>query len=122
GTANGEVRVTVKNEVLFDFDSAALRSASRDRLSEMAKVFTNYGDTTLYVEGHTDSIGSASYNKQLSQRRADSVADYLEGLGVKAGRINTFGYGKSQPRATNSTAAGRQLNRRVEIHVRANPA
>jgi outer membrane protein OmpA-like peptidoglycan-associated protein len=61
-----------------------------------------------------------AYNKRLSLRRADSVANYLEELGVKGSRINTFGYGKSQPRATNSTAEGRQLNRRVEIHVRAN--
>ena len=119
-TAPDEVKVTVKNEVLFDFNSSALRPASRESLRDMANVFQNYPNTTLYVEGHTDSIGSASYNKRLSLRRADSVANYLEELGVKGSRINTYGFGKSQPRATNSTAAGRQLNRRVEIHVRAN--
>src|SRR5712692_9922152 len=119
-TAPDELKVTVKNEVLFDFNSADLRSASRESLREMANVFQSYPDTTLYVEGHTDSIGSAAYNKRLSLRRADSVANYLEGLGVRGSRINSFGYGKSQPRATNSTAEGRQLNRRVEIHVRAN--
>jgi outer membrane protein OmpA-like peptidoglycan-associated protein len=119
-TAPDELKVTVKNDVLFDFNSAGLRSASRDSLREMAKVFDNYPNTTLYVEGHTDSIGTASYNKRLSDRRADSVATYLEDLGVKGARINTYGYGESQPRATNSTAAGRQLNRRVEIHIRAN--
>ncbi|HEY8134197.1 MAG TPA: OmpA family protein [Thermoanaerobaculia bacterium] len=119
-TAPDEVKVTVKNEVLFDFNSSALRPASRESLREMANVFQNYPNTTLYVEGHTDSIGTASYNKRLSLRRADSVANYLEEIGVKGGRINTYGYGESQPRATNSTAAGRQLNRRVEIHVRAN--
>ncbi|HYS55092.1 MAG TPA: OmpA family protein [Thermoanaerobaculia bacterium] len=119
-TAPDEVRVTVKNEVLFDFNSSELRSASRASLRDMSDVFQKYPDTTLYVEGHTDSIGSASYNKRLSLRRADSVANYLEELGVKGGRVNTYGFGKSQPRATNSTAAGRQLNRRVEIHVRAN--
>ncbi len=119
-TAPDELKVTVKNEVLFDFNSADLRSASRESLREMANVFQSYPDTTLYVEGHTDSIGSAAYNKRLSLRRADSVANYLEGLGVRGSRINSFGYGKSQTRATNSTAEGRQLNRRVEIHVRAN--
>ena len=119
-TAPDELKVTVKNEVLFDFNSANLRSASRDSLREMAKVFDNYPNTTLYVEGHTDSIGTAAYNKRLSDRRADSVATYLEDLGVKGNRINTYGYGESQPRATNNTAAGRQLNRRVEIHIRAN--
>jgi len=86
----------------------------------MADVFQKYPDTTLSVQGHTDSIGSAAYNQRLSERRADSVAGYLQDLGVRSSRIQTIGYGKSQPRATNSTAAGRQLNRRVEIHVRAN--
>jgi len=119
-TAPDEVKVTVKNEVLFDFNSSALRSASRESLREMAKVFDNYPNTTLYVEGHTDSIGTASYNKRLSLRRADSVANYLEEIGVKGGRINTYGYGESEPRTTNRTATGRQLNRRVEIHIRAN--
>src|SRR5436305_10846516 len=119
-TAPDELNVTVRNEVLFDFNSSALRSASRDSLREMANVFEKYPNTTIEVAGHTDSIGSASYNQRLSERRAGSVANYLEGLGVRSSRIDAIGYGKSQPRATNSTAAGRQLNRRVEIHVRAN--
>jgi outer membrane protein OmpA-like peptidoglycan-associated protein len=119
-TAPDEVKVTVKNDVLFDFNSSALRSASRDSIQQMANVFRSYPNTTLYVEGHTDSIGTASYNKALSLRRADSVANYLEQVGVQGGRINTYGYGESQPRSTNSTASGRQLNRRVEIHIRAN--
>jgi len=116
----GELKVTVKNEVLFDFDSSALRSASRQSLRDMAGVFEKYPNTTLSVEGHTDSIGSAAYNRRLSVRRADSVARDLETLGVSSSRIEPIGYGESQPRATNSTAEGRQLNRRVEIHVRAN--
>ena|SRR5438132_10578880 len=119
-TAPGELNVSVQNEVLFDFNSSALRSSSRTSLQQMAEVFQKYPDTTLSVQGHTDSIGSAAYNKRLSERRADSVAGYLQDLGVRSSRIQTIGYGKSQPRATNSTAAGRQLNRRVEIHVRAN--
>jgi len=119
-TAPGELNVRVQNEVLFDFNSAELRSSSRDALRQMADVFQKYPDTTLSVQGHTDSIGSAAYNKTLSRRRASSVANYLEDLGVRSSRIETIGYGKSQPRATNSTAAGRQLNRRVEIHVLAN--
>lgn len=117
-----ELKVTVKNEVLFDFDSSALRSSSRSSLREMADVFDKYPDTTIRVEGHTDSIGSAAYNERLSERRADSVARYLEGMGVRSSRIDAIGYGKSQPRASNSTARGRQLNRRVEIHIKANAA
>ena len=121
-TADNELNVTVKNEVLFDFNSSALRSTSRDTLREMANVFEKYPNTSIEVAGHTDSIGSAAYNQRLSERRAGSVATYLENLGVRSSRIDAVGYGKSEPRATNSTAAGRQLNRRVEIHVRANAA
>jgi len=121
-TAPDELKVTVRNEVLFDFNSAGLRTASRESLREMADVFQKYPNTTISVQGHTDSIGSAAYNKRLSNRRADSVASYLENLGVRGGRVETIGYGESQPRATNSTAEGRQLNRRVEIKIRANEA
>jgi len=119
-TSPDELAVTVQNEVLFDFNSAGLRSASRDSLRQMANVFQQYPNTTLSIQGHTDSIGSSSYNHRLSVRRADAVAYYLESLGVNSGRLETLGFGESQPRATNSTASGRQANRRVEIHVRAN--
>ena len=119
-TSPNELDVRVQNEVLFDFNSAALRPESRDALRQMAGVFQQYPNTTLQVEGFTDSIGTASYNQRLSVRRADSVADYLETLGVSGGRLQTLGFGESQPVSTNSTAAGRQQNRRVEIHVRAN--
>lgn len=121
-TADNELNVTVRNDVLFDFNSASLRSSSRDALREMANVFEKYPDTTLKVEGFTDSIGTASYNERLSERRANSVANYLGNLGIRGSRIDTIGYGESRPRATNSTASGRQLNRRVEIHVIANNA
>ncbi|HSP17366.1 MAG TPA: OmpA family protein [Thermoanaerobaculia bacterium] len=120
--SDDELKVTVKNEVLFDFDSAALRGASKSSLREMADVFQKYPDTTIRVEGHTDSIGTAAYNKRLSERRAGSVGTYLESLGVRSSRIDEIGYGESQPRASNSTASGRQLNRRVEIHIKANAA
>ncbi len=119
-TAPDELNVTVRNEVLFDFNSAALRSASRSSLREMANVFEKYPNTTIEVAGHTDSIGTNAYNQRLSERRAGSVASYLEDLGVRSSRIDAVGYGESQPRSTNSTANGRQLNRRVEIHIRAN--
>jgi outer membrane protein OmpA-like peptidoglycan-associated protein len=119
-TAPGELNVSVQNEVLFDFNSAALRPSARESLRQMSEVFQKYPDTTLVIEGHTDSIGSVAYNKRLSVRRADSVADYLDTLGIRSSRMETLGFGKSRPVATNSTAEGRQQNRRVEIHVRAN--
>ena len=73
-TANDELNVVVKNDVLFDFNSSALRSTSRTALHEMASVFEKYANTTISVQGHTDSVGTASYNERLSQRRANSVA------------------------------------------------
>lgn len=117
-----ELKVTVRNEVLFDYNSTALRPASRSALQEMADVFQNYPDTTIVVEGHADSTGSAAYNERLSERRAASVERYLRNLGVRNSRIDAIGYGESQPRASNRTARGRQLNRRVEINIRANAA
>lgn len=119
-TAEDELNVVVRNEVLFDYDSSALRSASRSSLEEMADVFRSYPDTTIVVEGHTDSVGSDSYNYGLSQRRANSVAGYLEALGVESYRLDRIALGESQPRASNETAEGRQLNRRVELQIRAN--
>lgn len=121
-TDEDELRVTMRNEILFDFDSSALRSSSRDELREMASVFNRYDDTTIVVQGHTDSTGSAAYNQRLSERRANSVTGYLETLGVRGSRIDAIGYGESRPKATNSSASGRQQNRRVEIYVRANEA
>src|SRR6266850_1726532 len=119
-TAPDELNVTVRNEVLFDFNSAGLRSVSRDSLREMAGVFEKYPNTTIQVQGYTDSIGTNAYNQRLSERRAESVSNYLQQLGVRGSRLDAIGYGEAQPRATNGTANGRQLNRRVEIHIRAN--
>ncbi|HVT46003.1 MAG TPA: OmpA family protein [Thermoanaerobaculia bacterium] len=118
-TDDDELNVIVRNEVLFDFDSSALRSASRDTLREMAGVFSRYADTRISIEGHTDSVGTNAYNNRLSERRAGSVSGYLRGLGVDSYRLDTIGYGESQPRASNASASGRQINRRVEIRVKA---
>ena len=119
-TDEDELKVTVRNEILFDFDSSALRSSSRDELREMADVFNKYNDTTIVVAGHTDSRGSASYNQRLSERRASAVSNYLEDLGIRGSRLDAVGYGESRPKSTNDTSAGRQRNRRVELYVRAN--
>lgn len=121
-TDDDELRVTVRNEILFDFDSSALRSSSRDELREMAEVFNKYRDTTIAVNGHTDSKGTTTYNQRLSQRRANAVSNYLDDLGISGSRIDASGYGESQPKSSNSSASGRQQNRRVEIFVRANNA
>jgi len=119
-TDDDELNVVVKNEILFDYNSSSLRSGSKSTIREMSDVFERYGDTTIAIEGHTDSVGSASYNERLSARRAGSVSSYLRNLGVDSGRLDTIAQGESDPRASNSTASGRQLNRRVEIRIRAN--
>ena len=119
---NDELKVSVRNEVLFATNSTALRSASRESLREMAEVFQKYPDTTIVVEGHADSTGAATHNQRLSERRASSVTGYLENLGVRGSRIDAVGFGESEPRSSNATASGRQMNRRVEIHIRANAA
>lgn len=119
-TDEDELKVTLRNEILFDYNSAGLRSASRDELREMAEVFNRYNDTTIVVAGHTDSVGSASYNERLSERRASAVSNYLEDIGVRSSRLDSRGYGESRAKASNKTANGRQQNRRVELYVRAN--
>jgi outer membrane protein OmpA-like peptidoglycan-associated protein len=119
-TDEDELKVTVRNEILFDFDSAGLRSSSRDELREMAEVFNRYDDTTIVVAGHTDSTGTAAYNQRLSERRASAVSNYLEDLGVRGSRLDAYGYGESKPKSSNESASGRQRNRRVELYVRAN--
>ncbi len=120
-TADNELDVALRNDVLFDVDSASLRSESQATLRDMATVFNRYNDTTINVEGFTDSTGTADHNMGLSQRRADSVRDYLSREGVSSSRISARGFGETNPKASNETPDGRQLNRRVEIHVLGNP-
>lgn len=117
--SEGEIQLTLKNDVLFDFDSDALRPASRTVLSELADNFRRYPGNVLIVSGHTDEVGSESYNQRLSERRAANVADYLIERGVPASAITVYGFGETRPKATNATPEGRQLNRRVEINIRA---
>ncbi len=118
-TADNELNVVLRNEVLFDTASSSLRGASRNTLRDVASVFNRYNDTTIVVEGHADSSGEDSYNQNLSEQRAGAVRDYLTQEGVSRSRIEARGYGESRPRASNNTPDGRQQNRRVELHVRA---
>ena len=117
--SEGEINVRLANNILFDTDSSNLRSASRTTLNELARNFAQYPDNVITVEGHTDSTGTDQYNQRLSERRASSVADYLIDSGVPSSAITVFGYGELRPASTNDTVEGRQLNRRVEIHIRA---
>ncbi len=114
---NENLKITMNSEVSFDFNSAALKPAFRPTLDKVADILMRYPRTTIRIIGHTDNIGSAAYNQMLSERRARSVADYLIARGVDARRIITEGRGEMEPRASNATEAGRQLNRRVEMLI-----
>lgn len=99
----------------FDFNSAKLKPAGEARVDEVVRALKGDPHLHVRVEGHTDSVGSDAYNMRLSERRANSVRDYMVAQGIESGRIATEGYGESKPEASNKTAEGRARNRRVEI-------
>lgn len=101
--------------MLFDFDSAVIKPEAETALEEAAKVAKTHSDLKVEIQGHTDSIGSAEYNMNLSERRAQAVKDYLTAAGVDASRMKIVGYGMTMPVATNDTEANRARNRRVEF-------
>ena len=107
------------SDVLFDTGQATLKPGAREKLSKLAGILLAYpGAYRIEIEGHTDSVGSEASNLRLSQGRADSVHDYLLHSGLKPDRMMTArGFGESTPVASNDTAAGRQVNRRVEIII-----
>jgi outer membrane protein OmpA-like peptidoglycan-associated protein len=117
--SEGEIAVNLTNDILFDFNSSSLRTESRQTLRDLAANFRNYPDEQVTVEGHTDLVGTPSYNQTLSDQRASSVSSFLIDEGVPSSRITSIGYGETRPKASNDTPEGRQVNRRVEIHIRA---
>jgi outer membrane protein OmpA-like peptidoglycan-associated protein len=110
-----EIILNMPGDVTFDVDSAALRPAFFDVLDSVALVLEEYDRTVLVVDGHTDSTGSDAYNRALSVRRANTVAEYLVNRGIRPVRIEAYGYGEQYPVASNENEAGRRLNRRVEL-------
>jgi outer membrane protein OmpA-like peptidoglycan-associated protein len=114
---NDVVRVTMTNQTAFETDSATIKPGFQSTMDKLADVVVRYGKTTLVVVGHTDNVGTAGYNQRLSERRANSVAQYLESHRVNAMRLAIAGKGESEPVQPNSTESGRQANRRVEIYL-----
>ncbi len=114
------IRVVFDTGLLFTTGSSTLTSTSRDNIEQLAIILNKYEDTNIVIEGHTDSIDSDYNNQVLSEKRAESVASLLRAYGVSSGRISTVGYGETRPVASNATAAGRKLNRRVEVLIYAN--
>jgi len=112
--------VKFNSAILFDTDKSALKPQSKTDLTEFANVLKEYKDTDLVIEGHTDSTGKKDHNKKLSVNRADAVINFLEAAGVARSRLTGKGLADEQPVADNSTAEGRQANRRVQIQIAAN--
>ncbi len=101
----------------FDFDKSTLRPEAVTKLEHAVQVLADYPTVKLSIEGHTDSVGSDSYNQGLSERRAHAVMDYLTSHGVDASRLTATGYGEGKPTASNDTEEGRAQNRRVDLVV-----
>ncbi|WP_215226039.1 OmpA family protein [Echinicola shivajiensis] len=113
------IQLTFDSGILFGFDSYQLTPSAQENVMKLAKILSEYPDTNIMINGHTDSKGSDQYNQELSEKRASSVANYLKMQGVTNFRLTTVGHGESMPIATNDTDAGRAQNRRVEVAITA---
>jgi OOP family OmpA-OmpF porin len=105
-------------QVLFDFDSAEIHAEGRALLDSLVDRAIECSELRITVTGHSDSVGEAAYNRDLSLRRAEAVVDYLVSQGVDGTHLSAKGYGETQPRASNDTEEGRARNRRIEFRVR----
>jgi OOP family OmpA-OmpF porin len=109
-----EEQVSVQLDIQFEIEKADIQPQFHRQLKEVADFLITYANTSAVIEGHTDNVGEADYNKDLSQRRAESVRDYLiDNFGIDPNRLTARGYGEEKPVASNDTARGRAQNRRV---------
>lgn len=108
-------KVTITLNVQFDTNKAIVKDKYRDDIKRVADFMKEFPDTTAAIEGHTDNIASETYNQKLSEKRANSVRQYIiDKFGIDGSRLTAAGYGESKPVASNDTEEGRQKNRRVE--------
>jgi outer membrane protein OmpA-like peptidoglycan-associated protein len=103
--------------ILFDTGKASLKTESVSVFVDIIRILNEYPNANFTVEGHTDSVGSEKLNQSLSEKRANSVRDFLVQEGIGAARLTAIGYGEAKPIASNNTRAGRTQNRRVEINL-----
>jgi outer membrane protein OmpA-like peptidoglycan-associated protein len=113
--SEGQILVGMTGATAFEVDSDRIQPGFYSTMDKIAAVVNKYGETRLDIAGFTDNTGSASYNQQLSERRATSVEGYLLDSNVYPARLSSRGYGEGRPIASNSTDQGRRLNRRVDI-------
>ena len=116
------IQVTFDSGLLFDFDSDVVRPEARTNLRNLAASLDKYPGSDLLIAGHTDSVGTDSYNLGLSERRADAAVTYLAAQGVDRARMRARGLGETEPVMPNDTEAGRSKNRRVEVAIYASEA
>ncbi len=106
--------------VFFATNQSSITTNSKLSLDKLVKIFNQYPETNILIEGHTDNVGTAPYNLSLSQRRADAVGDFLKANGIPSGRLTIKWYGETQPKVDNLSEANRASNRRVEFAITAN--
>lgn len=116
-----EQTITANLQILFPVDKSEIISSEAQKLDELANVFSKYPENIVAIEGHTDSDGSEEYNQKLSERRAESVENYLRGKQMNIASLSSAGYGESRPITSNSTASGKATNRRVELKISVDP-
>ena len=116
-SSDNALLVSMTSSTGFDTNSTVLKSGYLPTLNKISSVLNQYGKTTVTVIGHTDSVGTHEYNQNLSEKRAQSVLNYFASQNVNPLRLEAYGRGETEPRADNSTEAGRQLNRRVELWI-----
>ena len=116
------IQVTFESGLLYDFDSDVVLPAAQANLRELAASLDKYPGSDVLIVGHTDALGTTSYNQSLSERRASAASAYLASQGVARNRVATRGLGETEPVAGNDTEAGRQRNRRVEVAIYASEA
>ncbi len=112
--------VEFNSKILFEPDQSELSLSAKKNLDELVNVFKDYPDNYLEIHGHTDNKGTDNYNQLLSEKRATSVASYLEGKGINDNRISVKGLGNTFPKYSNTTEKGRMQNRRVEVLISSN--
>jgi outer membrane protein OmpA-like peptidoglycan-associated protein len=112
-----EINKILSDVVLFDFDKYDLTAEAIPVLNRVADILKKYPEANIVVEGHTDSVGTETYNQKLSENRANTVVNYLKDQGVKCG-LSSIGYGKSRPKTDNSTPELRHQNRRIEFRLK----
>jgi outer membrane protein OmpA-like peptidoglycan-associated protein len=117
---DNELQLIMAQGIGFETGSYNLSPSIFATLNGVANILNEYAESSLSIAGHTDSVGSDNSNLTLSERRAESVSNYLVRKNVKSGRLTTSGYGERRPVASNDNAAGRAANRRVEISIIAN--